>query len=158
VMPIDASAEPVAPSRIENDATLSLRLTGRGHVQVRAQVCEPTRVCLSTIEGHPLAGMVSFISEDRGSLLRFTVETIARPANTLDWLAINVAGRWLQDLTWQDVVGNVAKLSGGSIVDGVQNHAETLDCDEAKAVEQQVCDLIARRKRERMEAEVAAKS
>jgi len=157
VMPIDCRAEPVAPSRVEDDATLSLGLPGRGHVQVRVQVCEPTQVCLSTVEGHPLAGMVSFTSEQRGSLLRFTVETISRPANTLDWLAINVAGRWLQDLTWQDVVGNTAKLSGGSIPEGVQQRAETLKGDEAAAVEKSVGDLIARRKRERLEMEVAAK-
>ena len=158
VMPVDFSAEPGAPHQVEDGATMALRLTGQGNVQVRVQQCEPTRVSLATIEGHPLAGMVSFFSEQRGPRLRFTVETIARPANVVDWLAINVAGRWLQDQTWQTVVDNMVEFSGGSAPDGVQHCAETLEGDEAEAVEQWVGELVARRKRERIEKEVAAQS
>jgi len=158
VMPIDFSAEPGAPREVEDGATLSASLPGRGHIQVRVQKCEPGRVCFSTIEGHPLAGVVSFYAEHRGPLLRFTVETLARPANTFDWVAINCGGRWFQDLTWQNVVSNMTKLSGGKADDGVQHHAETLADDEAKKAEEWASDLIARRKRQRMEAEVATKS
>jgi NADH dehydrogenase len=158
VMPINFSAEPGAPHQVEDGATMSMRLTGRGNVQVRVQACDASRVSLSTIEGHPLAGMVSFFSEHRGPELRFTVETISRPANTVDWVAVNFAGRWLQDRTWQKVVGNMVEFSGGSAPGGIQHRAETLEGDEAKEVEQAVSDLIARRRRERVETEVAAKS
>jgi NADH dehydrogenase len=158
VMPIDFSAEPDAPRHVEEGATLSARLPGRGNIQVRVQECEPDRVTFSTIEGHPLAGIVTFSARQAGPLLRFTVETLSRPANTVDWVAISLAGRWLQDLTWQNVVGNMARLSGGTAPDGVQHQAQTLDEAESREIEQWASDLIARRKRERVEEEVAARS
>jgi uncharacterized protein YbjT (DUF2867 family) len=151
IMPIDFSAEPGAPRVVEYGATLSARLPGRGNIQVRVQESEPHRVTFATIEGHPLAGIVTFTAEPRGGGVRFRVDTWSRPANSLDWLAINMAGRWFQDLTWQTVVENVARLSGGSSPEGVQQKAETLGDDEAKQVEQWAKDLIARRKRDELE-------
>jgi NADH dehydrogenase len=156
VMPINFTAEPDAPQHVEDGATLSANLPGRGNIQVRVARCDQERVCFATIEGHPLAGVVSFFSEQRGTLLRFTVETLSRPANKIDWVAINVAGHWFQDLTWKNVVGNMVGLSGGEAPDGVQQQAETLVGDEAKRTDAWASDLIARRKRERIEDQVAA--
>ena len=51
-------------------------------------------------------------------MTRFTIETVARPANTVDWIAINLAGRWFQDLNWKTVAGKIAELGGGSVPDG----------------------------------------
>lgn len=158
VMPIDFSAEPGAPMQVEHGATLSASLPGRGHIQVRVQQCDPERVTFATIEGHPLAGIVTFSSEKKEGRLRFTVETFSRCANSVDWVAINVAGRWFQDLTWMSVAENMAKLSGGASSEGVQHEARTLEGDEAKGVEEWANDLVARRKREQMEEQVAANS
>ena len=156
IMPIDFSAEPDAPRRIEYGETLSARLPGRGNIQVRVLECETDRVTFATIEGHPLAGMVSFTARPEAGRLRFAVDTHTRPANTLDWFAIHLAGRWFQDLTWKHVVEKTAQLSGASFNGGVQHRAETLDDEAAARVEARVNELIDRRKREKVEQHVAA--
>jgi len=158
VMPIDFSAEPEAPREVENGATLCAHLPGRGNIQVRVHQCDSVRVTFTTVEGHPLAGVVSFFAENRNPGLRFTVETMARPANTLDWIAINLAGHWFQDLTWQNVAAKMGELSGGDSPEGVQTKARTVEGEEAKQIEQWAGDLIATRRREKMEEEIAFKS
>ncbi|QDT53998.1 3 beta-hydroxysteroid dehydrogenase/Delta 5--_4-isomerase [Caulifigura coniformis] len=158
VMPIDFSAEPGAPQQVENGATLCAHLPGRGNIQVRVHQCDPDRVTFTTVEGHPLAGVVSFFAEGRSPGLRFTVETMARPANTLDWIAINLAGRWFQDLTWQNVAARMGELSGGQSPDGVQTKARTVEGEEARQIEQWADDFIATRRREKMEEEIALKN
>ena len=156
IMPIDFSAEPDAPRRIEHGETLSAHLPGRGNIQVRVLECEPDRVTFATIEGHPLAGMVTFTARQEAGRLRFSIDTHTRPANTLDWLAIHLAGRWFQDLTWKHVVEKTARLSGATFDGGVQHRAETLDDEAAKDVEARANELIHRRKRENVEQHVAA--
>ncbi len=156
VMPIDFSAEPASPREVEYGATLSASLPGRGHIQVRVEQCDPERVTFVTVEGHPLAGVVTFYAESAGDRLRFTVETFARPANAVDWVAINLAGRWFQDLTWQQVAANMGRLSGAETGDGVQQKAVTLDEQETRQVEDWAHQLIASQQREQVEEEVAA--
>jgi uncharacterized protein YbjT (DUF2867 family) len=158
VMPIDFSAEPDAPRQIEHGCTLSAHLPGRGHIQVRVEQCDDDRVTFVTIEGHPLAGAVVFQAERQGDATRFSVETFAQPSNSLDWIAIQAAGRWFQDLTWKQVVENMGRISGGESSKGVELEAETLDGDGTRAVEQWAEEMIARRKRGERQAELAARS
>lgn len=158
VMPIDFSAEPGAPREVELGATLSAHLPARGHVQVRVEQCDADRVTFVTIEGHPLAGVVTFYANREGANVRFNVETFARPSNTLDRVAIATAGWWLQDLTWKSVVEKMGKLSGCSSPKGVEHEAESLDDAAAAETERWAEDLIANRKRREREAELAERS
>jgi len=154
VMPIDFCAEPGAAFQIEPGCTLSAHLPARGHVQVRVEQCDADRVTFVTIEGHPLAGIVTFSAQQQGPGLRFSVETFARAANALDWLAIKSAGHWFQDLTWKSVVEKMVKISGGTAREGVLHEAEALDDEAAAAAERWSEDLIANRKRGEREADL----
>lgn len=143
VMPIEFQAEPGAPDRVEHGATLTAAIQGRGHVQVR--VCEVTsdRVTFVTVEGHPLAGTVSFhAAPTSDGALRFIVEIHARASNVIDWIAMRTVGRFAQAMNWRGVVLRVVDLSGGEAADGVQSSTETLDDNEARQVAQQVAAMV----------------
>ena len=136
-----------ATDAIEEGKTLTLSLPMRGHVQVRVASVEPRRVTLLTLEGHPLAGAVRFLCEPRGDAVRFQVEVYDRPANMIDFIAMRAIGDWLQDHTWSHVVERVLELSGGSAPEGVQSDTESLDEQEAAAIDRWVRDLVMRRRR-----------
>jgi NADH dehydrogenase len=154
VMPIDMKAEPHAPEEIEYGATLTLNIPARGNVQVRAIESNERRVTLATIAGHPLAGVVRFLSEPHGDAVRFAVETYTRPATRLDYLAIHTIGRFFQDANWQQAVERTVKLSGGAAPRGVEHEAKTLDAREAAEVERWVGELVATLRRETKEAKI----
>jgi uncharacterized protein YbjT (DUF2867 family) len=144
---VDAKAEPRTTDLLEEGETLTLALPMRGHVQVRVASVEPRRVTLLTLEGHPLAGAVRFLCEPRGGAVRFQVEVYDRPANMIDFIAMRAIGDWLQDHTWSHVVERVLELSGGSAPEGVQSDTESLDEQEAAAIDRWVRDLVMRRRR-----------
>jgi NADH dehydrogenase len=148
VMPLEFSAEPGAPRVIEEGATLTLALPLRGNVQVRVEEVAPRRVTLATVEGHMLAGVVQFSAGgDRGSGVRFTVEIHARPATTFDWLVVNTLGDSMQQSNWEQVVGRVVELSGGTAARGVESETATLTDEEARRVVRKLTSLVNRRKR-----------
>ena len=155
IMPIDFRAEPNAPHRIEYGKTLSAHLPGRGNIQVRVVECDADRVTFATIEGHPLAGIVTFSATPDGPRLRFSIDTYTRPANGIDWLAIKTVGHWFQDLTWQQVAEKTGRLSGGSAVEGIQQRQETLEGAGANDMERWADSLIRKCHREHVEERVA---
>ena len=146
-MPIELVAEPGAPNKIEKGATLTGSLPLRGDFQVRIEVAEPTHVVLVTIEGHPLAGMVEFTTEDRDGAVRFAIDTWTRAANVIDWLTVRTVGAPAQSSNWRIVVQRAIDVAGGTS-DGVHEEKEKLSDEEAAAVEKRVKAIVQERKRE----------
>jgi NADH dehydrogenase len=145
---VEVGAEPSSSSdEMVEGKTLTLALPLRGHVQVRVAELEARRATLLTVEGHPLAGAVRFLSEPRGAAVRFQVEVYDRAANLLDFLAMRTVGDRLQDHTWSHVVENMIAQSGGAAAAGVQHDVASLDDEEARAIERWLEELMVQRKR-----------
>jgi uncharacterized protein YbjT (DUF2867 family) len=144
---IDTRAEPGAVATIEEDATLTLSLPLRGHIQVRVAEVEPRVVTLITLAGHPMSGAVRFLSETRGQNLRFEIQVFDRAATIIDLVLMRTLGERLQDASWREMVENVARDSGGTLT-GVRQETETLDDEQADQIEEWIRGLVMARKRE----------
>lgn len=145
---IDTQPEPGAATVIEEDATLTLSLPVRGHIQVRVAEVGPRVFTMVTLEGHPLAGAVRFLSESRGDDLRFEIQVYDRAAGVMDFLMMRALGERLQDTSWREMAENVVKASGGSAPRGVEEESENLDDDQAELIEEWLRELVMERKRE----------
>jgi nucleoside-diphosphate-sugar epimerase len=145
---VDAKAEPQATTTLLEGESITLALPMRGHVQVRVAGLEARQVTLLTLAGHPLAGAVRFLSEQRGDAVRFRIEVYDRAANLIDLIAMRTIGDRLQDRTWMQVVENVIARSGGSAPAGVQHESESLDDDEAERIQEWLEELTVQQKRE----------
>jgi NADH dehydrogenase len=143
---IDTEAESPAPV-IEEDATVTLALPMRGHVQVRVAESEPRVVTLVTLAGHPLSGAVRFLCETRGNATRFEIQVFDRAANVVDLIMMRTLGERLQDVSWREMIENVVKSSGGT-ASGVQQESETLEDEQADHIEDWLRDIVMERKRE----------
>jgi nucleoside-diphosphate-sugar epimerase len=152
---VDGAAEPGATQALKEGETLTLALPMRGHVQVRVAEITPRRVTLLTLAGHPLAGAVRFLTEDRGDCIRFQAEVFDRAANVIDLVAMRTVGDRLQDHTWSEVVEKVVAFSGGQAAAGVEHHAESLSEDEAAAIGAWLQELTIQRKRTQNEERIA---
>ena len=144
---IDTRAEPGKPTTIEEDATLTLSLPLRGHIQVRVAEVGPRVFTLVTLAGHPLAGAVRFLGEARGQNLRFEIQVFDRAANIIDLVFMRTLGERMQDASWREMVENVARDSGGTVI-CVRQETETLDDEQADRIEEWLRDLVMERKRE----------
>ncbi len=144
---IDARSEPGTSTVIEEGATLTLALPLRGNIQVRVAESEPRRLTLLTVEGHPLAGAVRFLSEARGDKLRFEIQAFDRAATIVDLVLMRTLGERLQDVSWREMIQNVVRISGGHAGD-VTTESETLDAAQAELIEDWLRDLVVQRKRE----------
>jgi NADH dehydrogenase len=130
----------------ELGATLTLALPLRGNVQIRILELDARRMTVCTVSGHPLAGAVRFLSEARGSMVRFEVQVIDRAANVADWLVMNPIGARLQNATWRDTVERVVKESGGRAPNGVEQESVKLDADQAAEVNDWLERLVVARR------------
>ena len=144
---IDARPEPGASTTIEEGATLTLSMPLRGNFQVRVAESEPRVFTLVTVEGHPLAGAVRFLSEARGDRLRFEIQVFDRAASIVDLVVMRALGERLQDASWREMIRKVAAESGGTGSD-VQHETEALDEPQAELIEEWLRDLVLERKRE----------
>ena len=144
---IDSHAEPQSATTIEEDATLTLSLPLRGHIQVRVAESEDRVFTLVTLSGHPLSGAVRFLAEARGSAIRFEVQLFDRAANVVDLIMMRTLGERLQDVSWREMIDNVVKAAAGTST-GVQHDSENLEDDQAERIEEWVRDLVMERKRE----------
>lgn len=144
---LELNAEPGTPTVLEEGATLTMSLPLRGNIQVRVHELTPRSAVLGTLRGHPLAGAVRFLSEQRGQGLRFEVQVYGRASTAADWLAMRTIGDSLQSRTWRSLVEAVVAESGGVAPDGVQSEEESLPPDQADRVDEWVRDLVMSRKR-----------
>jgi uncharacterized protein YbjT (DUF2867 family) len=148
IVPFEAEAEPGSPSRIRDDATLTLELPARGHVQVRVAQLTDHTITLATIEGHPLAGIVRFhFAQIAPDTVRFTIDVAERAASRVDQLSMAVVGSAAQKRTWKQTAERVAADAGGSAPEGVVEESWSLDDDEAAPVEAWVRDIVQHRQR-----------
>lgn len=145
---LDLQAEPGTPTTLEQGATLTMSLPLRGNIQVRVHELTPRSAVLGTLRGHPLAGAVRFLAEQRGESLRFEVQVYDRASNPIDWVAMRTVGDALQGQTWRSLVDAMIMESGGTAPDGVQSEEESLPPDQAERVEEWVRDLVMTRRRE----------
>jgi Nucleoside-diphosphate-sugar epimerases len=145
---VDAIAEPHTSDVLADGETITLALPMRGHVQVRVAELEARQATLLTLEGHPLAGAVRFLSEPRGAAVRFQVEVYERAANLIDMIAMRTLGDRIQNHTWTAVVERMIERSGGVARDGVLHDSATLDSNEAAAIQEWLEGIVLKRKRE----------
>ncbi|HUQ79598.1 MAG TPA: NAD-dependent epimerase/dehydratase family protein [Gemmatimonadaceae bacterium] len=145
---VDVAAEPGTPTVPALGETLTLKLPLRGNVQIRILELEERRMTLCTVSGHPLAGAVRFLSEQRGAKVRFEVQVYDRASNIADWIVMNPIGARLQDATWRETVERVVKESGGRAADGVEHESAKLDEAQATDVNEWLERLVTARHQE----------
>ena len=131
---VELEAEPGTPKVPELGAVLTISLPLRGNVQIRIVELEVRRMTVCTVEGHPLAGAVRFLTEQRGAAVRFEVQVYDRAANVADWLVMNPIVARLQNATWHETVERVVKESGGRAPRGVEREFTKLDADQGREV------------------------
>jgi len=139
---VDVGAEPGTPRVPELGTVLTLALPLRGNVQIRIVELEERRMTVCTMSGHPLAGAVRFLAEQRGDMVRFEVQVYDRAANVVDWLVMNPIGARLQNATWRETVDRVVEESGGRAPQGVEHYSEKLDDDQAREVNEWMERLV----------------
>lgn len=153
---MNVGSEPGTPTEPTEGATLTMALPLRGNVQVRVEELTARSLTLVTLEGHPLAGAVRFLCEERGDCIRFEVQVYDRPADVADWLIMRTVGQMIQMGTWKSIVRRMADESGGDVVGGVQTEVESLDNEQADHIREWLRDLVIERKRD--EAVVTGKA
>jgi NADH dehydrogenase len=144
---VDAEVEPGTRCDLEPGVTLTMSLPLRGNIQVRVEELTPRKATLSTLKGHPLAGAVRFLSEQRGDKVRFEVQVYDRPASITDWLAMKTVGESMQSRTWESLITRMIEESGGTAPAGIEQDEEDLDEKQAELIEDWIAELIASRKR-----------
>ncbi|HXI14099.1 MAG TPA: DUF1990 family protein [Thermoanaerobaculia bacterium] len=149
IMPLEFNAENrLQPGLLCEGDTLTAELPFRGNIQMRVVEVDELTLTFSTLQGHPLAGIVRFAVEQMSTGLRFAVETYSRSADLFDAIAMKTVGGVLQDRNWKAVVTRVVELSGGQAGSGVQQHSASLRGDEAERVESWIETMIIDRQRD----------
>lgn len=154
LMPIEFAAEPGAPTAAHEGTTMTGSIPGRGHIQVRMIDRAETSATFVTIQGHPLAGVLTLAAEREAPGLRFLIETVTQPANVLDWLTLRTIGGAMQSQNWRTVVRRVVDISGGAAPNGVQKTHERLNEHELQKFNERVQELVAAQKRAGIEDEI----
>jgi hypothetical protein len=133
---------------VEN-ATLTLELPPRGHVQVRVEAADARSITLATIAGHPLAGVVRFRFQDRDNgTVRFIIDVVERPASRLDQISMALIGTAAQTRTWKETAENVARACGGRPSGEVTEQSWELEDESAEPLEEWITQLVQRRRRQ----------
>ena len=142
---IDVGTEEISESELTPGAMISLALPVRGHVQIRVEEVTRYSVTCVTLDGHPLAGVVRFLAEQRADCIRFEVQTIDRPRNAMDRVVMALLGTHLKRVTWLTMLRNVAERSGGQLARGPIIDEDSLDEQKQSRVQDWVHELVARR-------------
>jgi NADH dehydrogenase len=130
---IGVNAEGRESATLEEGATLTLDLPLRGHVQVRVAQLDERRMTFLTVAGHPLAGVVRFLVEERRDAVHFEIQVYERAAGTLDLVLMRTVGDWVQRIVWTGLVDNVVRVSGGNATP-IQASEDALSDTEAARV------------------------
>lgn len=158
ILPIEVSAEPGTPTELEQGATLTMSLPLRGNIQVRVEEITSTSVTLVTLDGHPLAGAVSFLFEQRGPAVRFEVRVHDRASTLADLVAMRTVGDFIQNANWEATVERMIAETSGTAPKGVEHEILTLDDAEAAEVQRWVDSIVMARKRDSHSAGAGASS
>src|SRR4051812_16668552 len=149
---LDLHAEPGTPTVLDKGTTITMSLPVRGHVQVRVEHLTPNEAVMVTLDGHPLAGAIRFLSEQIADLIRFQVQVYDRPANLADWAVMRTVGEGLQARSWESLLEAIVLESGATLVSPIQHEEEILDEDKTQRVEAWVNELVTERKRQQAAA------
>lgn len=147
VIPIEVGVEGDAKGELREGERISMKLPLRGHIRIRVEDVAPREVTFVTVEGHPLAGAVSFRAEPAPRGVRFLVEVNARAASWIDYLTLKAGGNLGQRMNWETVVERMVERSGGEAPDGVQHEKRKLDEEGAERAEGWIERMITRRRR-----------
>ena len=132
VMPLE-SVGPVTQFKKTQTFTVTLPLGGA--LPMRVEEILPARIVCATLEGHPLAGLVTFDFIERGKQVRFEVGVHARLAARADALLMAPVDGLLQAVNWTAVAERMVAVSGGRAPAGVQSISTALDEEEARKIE-----------------------
>jgi uncharacterized protein YbjT (DUF2867 family) len=132
---------------IETDATITFSIPVRGQMQLRVAENEPRVLTMVSVAGHPLAGAVRFLSEQRGEAIRFEVQLFDRAASLGDLVVMRTIGEPAQDAAWRETIEKIVRESGGVALNVLQE-TESLDRDQADRIDEWVRDLVVERRRE----------
>jgi hypothetical protein len=147
VMPLEG----VGPvTQFKKTQTFTVTLPLGGALPMRVEEILPARIVCATLEGHPLAGLVTFDFIERGKQVRFEVGVHARLAARADALLMAPVDGLLQAVNWTVVAERMVAVSGGRAPAGVQSVATALDEDEARKIEAWAEALAVRRLRGRV--------
>ena len=148
ILPIEVNAEPGTPTVLEQGATLTMSLPLRGNIQVRVEEITDNSVTLVTLDGHPLAGAVTFLFEQRADAVRFEIRVHDRASTIADLIAMRTVGDMIQNANWAATVERMVDESGGRAPRGAEHETVTLDDAEAAEVERWLDGMVMSRKRE----------
>lgn len=148
LIPIPFAVEPGSAARIEEGATLTAELGARGTIQMRVEKVDPGEIVLVTVAGHPLAGAVRFLSENRaiGTLAR--IEVYARPSDLPHWLAMKAGSDAMQTGMWIETLRNIVQKSGGDPTGEIEVQEETLDDARETLADEWIRRIVDERQRE----------
>jgi NADH dehydrogenase len=149
-MPFETTQDTGPITNLKKNQTFTVMLPIRGALSMRVEDITPDRITCATLEGHPLAGLLTFDFLERGTQVRFEVGVHARGADVVDAVLMATIGELMQDANWLAVVERVVKLSGGRAPEGAQMLITTLDEEEAEKVEKWASELVVRRLRGRV--------
>jgi NADH dehydrogenase len=144
---IQVGVERGTPCVPDEGETLTLGLPLRGNVQVRVLEVAERWMTFVTVDGHPLAAAIRFVTEDReGGVVRFEIQTFDRAGSVVDAVMLAVVGDLLKDATWRAVVQRVIDETGHAPA-GVQHSDEVLEGEEAELVERWADALVMAKRR-----------
>jgi len=100
---------------------LEIDITGAGQCAVRVTQRDLQSFTLSTLEGHPEAGRITFgaYRNGRGDVI-FHIRSRARSGSQVKYLGFLLAGEPMQTQTWTDFVNTVANTVGEGVIGSVQ--------------------------------------
>ena len=148
ILPLEVSAEPGTPTELEQGATLTMSLPVRGNIQVRVEEITDNSVTLATLDGHPLAGSVTFLFEQRGPAVRFEIRVHDRASTLADLVAMRTVGDFIQNANWESTVERMIAETSGNAPKGVEREIITLDDAETAEVQRWLEAMVMARKRE----------
>lgn len=112
---------------------MQIRLPGAGKVAVRVVHLTPLTMTVATLQGHPVAGRITFGSyrNARGDVI-FHIRSRSRSASVVHHLGHLVAGEPMQSTTWTDFLDRLSHMAGQGVI-GVIHEESTRVPEDAEA-------------------------
>jgi uncharacterized protein YbjT (DUF2867 family) len=132
---------------IKKGTLLSARVPLRGFVALRVVEIEPEAITALTVEGDPLAGIVTMRFRDQVGGIRVEIVVEAGATGLVDRVLAAAGGGALEDLDWPGALDRIVELSGGRAPAGLLRDVQILDTDDAETVRLRAEKLRLARKR-----------